>query len=64
MFSIGGIWTLRMPSGSGYTWGSKQPKLTRPPNVPLFRALRSLLHGIWGVSKSSWGVLIDPVNIY
>ena len=29
----------------------------RRPNVPLLRALWSLLAGIWGVSKGSWGVL-------
>ena len=28
-----------------------------PPNVPLLRALWSLLDGIWGVLKGSWGVL-------
>ena len=29
----------------------------RPPNVPLLRALWSLLDGIWGLLKGSWGVL-------
>ena len=28
-----------------------------PPNVPLLKALRSLLDGIWGILKGSWGVL-------
>ena len=32
--------------------------LSRPPNVPLLRALWSLLDGIWGVLKGSWGVLV------
>ena len=32
----------------------RQPK---PPNVPLLRAVRSLLDSIWGVLKGSWGVL-------
>ena len=27
----------------------------RPPNVPLLKALWSLLDGIWGVLKRSWG---------
>ena len=27
------------------------------PNVPLLRALWSLLDGIWGLLKGSWGVL-------
>ena len=27
----------------------------RPPNVPLFRAVWSLLACIWGASKASWG---------
>ena len=31
----------------------------RPPNVPLLRAIGSLLDGIWGVLKGSWGVLED-----
>ena len=35
------------------------PNLPRPPNVPLLRALWSLLDGIWGVLKGSWGVLVD-----
>ena len=30
-----------------------------PPNVPLLRALWSLLDGIRGVLKGSWGVLAD-----
>ena len=30
--------------------------IPRPPNVPLLRALWSLLNGIWGVLKGSWGV--------
>ena len=29
-----------------------------PPNVPLLRALWSLLDGMWGVLKGSWGVLV------
>ena len=36
--------------------------LPRPPNVPLLRALWSLLDGIWSLLKGSWGVLgIEPV---
>ena len=34
----------------GYTW---------TPNVPLLRALWSLLDGIWGVLHGSWGVLVQ-----
>ena len=30
----------------------------KPPNVPLLRALWSLLDGIWGLLKGSWGVLV------
>ena len=30
----------------------------RPSNVPLLRALWSLLDGIWGLLKGSWGVLV------
>ena len=33
--------------------------LPTPPNVPLLRALRSLLDGIWGVLEGSWGVLVN-----
>ena len=33
-------------------WNQQCP---RPPNVPLFRALWSLLAGIWGLLKGSWG---------
>ena len=40
---------------------SCQPEKNRctptPPNVPLLRALWSLLDGIWGPLKGSWGVL-------
>ena len=31
--------------------------ILQPPSVPLSRALLSLLDGIWGVLKSSWGML-------
>ena len=34
------------------------PYLPTPPNVPLLRALWSLLDGIWGLLKGSWGVLV------
>ena len=45
---------LRVPDVRG------KPLLNpRPPNVPLFRALWSLLDGIWGSLKGSWGVLDD-----
>ena len=32
--------------------------MPRPPNVPLLRALCSLLVGIWGNLKGSWGLLV------
>ena len=32
--------------------------IPRPPNVPLLRALWSLVDGTWGVLKGSWGVLV------
>ena len=35
----------------------RQETPPRPPNVPLLRALWSLLVGIWGFLKGSWGVL-------
>ena len=28
-----------------------------PPNVPLFGAIISIVDGIWGLLKGSWGVL-------
>ena len=34
--------------------------ISTPPNVPLLRALRSLLDGIWGSLKGSCGVLVYP----
>ena len=33
--------------------------ISTPPNIPLLRALWSLLDGIWGVLKGSWGVLVE-----
>ena len=33
-------------------------EITGTPNVPLLRALWSLLDGIWGVLKGSWEVLV------
>ena len=36
----------------------------RPPNVPLLRALWSLLDGIWGVLKGSRGLLVYDVFVY
>ena len=36
--------------------------LLDPPNVPLLRALWSLLDCIWGVVEGSWGVLAGPNN--
>ena len=38
--------------------------IPRPPNVPLLRALWSLLDGIWGSLKGSWGVLVYHIYIY
>ena len=38
-------------------WVSNRVYLHRP-NVPLLRALWSLLDGIWGLLKGSWGVLV------
>ena len=37
---------------------SGREDVPRPPNVPLLRALWSLVDGIWGVLKGSWGVLV------
>ena len=40
-------------------------RVPRPPNVPLLRALWSLLDAIWGVLKGSWGVLVeDPQCLF
>ena len=33
-----------------------------PANIPLLRALRSLLDGSWGVLRGSWGVLAVVPN--
>ena len=40
----------------------QQDRLPRPPNVPLLRALWSLLDGIWGLLKGSRGVLVHVHN--
>ena len=45
--------TKSSPEGHYHTY------LPRPPNVPLLRALWSLLDGIWGFLKGSWGVLVE-----
>ena len=37
--------------------------IPRPPNVPLLRALWSLLVGIWGILKGSWGVLVEVSDV-
>ena len=37
-------------------------RLPRPPNVPLLRALGSLLDSIWGFLKGSWGVLVGCID--
>ena len=45
----------------GILTGGVEPKhgyLPGPPNVPLLKALWSLLDGIWGSLKGSWGVLV------
>ena len=49
------------PSYQGRTTEAALPP--RPPNVPLLRALWSLLDGIWGISKGSWGVLARTLNL-
>ena len=38
--------------------------LPRPPNVRLSRALGSLLVGIWGILKGSWGVLVYGGSLF
>ena len=50
----------RLPGASAsLAWFWRVPS---PANVPLLRALWSLLDGIWGVLKGSGGVLVqDPV---
>ena len=45
-----GCWTVVLGSFGGPG---------RPPNVPLLRALWSLLDGIWGLLEGSWGVLVS-----
>ena len=38
--------------------GSHHSSIATPPNVPLLRALWSLLVGTWGILKGSWRVLV------
>ena len=45
--------SIQGPSGLGCRWGS-----SLAPKIPVSRALWSLLAGIWGGVKGSWGVLI------
>ena len=47
-------WPLRETHKQNSSSVASQPT---PPNVPLLRALWSLLDGIWGLLKGSWGVL-------
>ena len=50
----------RAPKGTpaiAGAWRIMHADSPRPPNVPLLRALWSLLDGIWGFLKGSWGVL-------
>ena len=47
------------PSAWHSGWTPKVRPFPRPPNVPLLRALWSLLDGIWSVLKGSWGVLVE-----
>ena len=42
---------------------SRSVSLPRPPNLPLLRAVWSLLVGIWGLLKGNWGVLVCEVPI-
>ena len=54
------MWTLAFCMGSyvGHQDAQKiDPILREAPNIPLIRALWSLLDGIWGLLKGSWGVL-------
>ena len=46
------------PVGKTRTHTHTHKLVPRPPNVPLLRAVWSLLDGIWGVLKGSWGVLV------
>ena len=50
-------------SNAGYLHAKPRLELScdpRPPNVPLLRALWSLLDGIWALLQGSWGVLDYP----
>ena len=65
---VGKLLTLGL--GHGFVVGAVRPmqrgelwlptkSSPRPPNVPLLRAIWSLLDGIWGLLKGSWGVLAE-----
>ena len=45
-------------------WGYKAISYLAPPNVPLLRALWSLLDGISGVLKGSWGCWMGHIFDY
>ena len=48
--------TSRASVNLGKPQVSRTRLIPRPPNVPLFSALWSLLDATWGVLKGSWGV--------
>ena len=47
------------PTLSFFEVSYEKVSIPRSPNVPLRRALWSLLDGIWGVLRGSWGVLLN-----
>ena len=52
-------WHGRRITVGSRSFSFEQVAVPRPPNVPLLRALRSLLDGTWGILKGSWGVLVS-----
>ena len=58
--SLPGATPLQLQGSPRYSSALSVELLPRPPNVPLLRALWSLLDGIWGLLKGSWGVLVQP----
>ena len=57
-----GIWPRLYGLGAVCNSRPKEYPFPRPPNVPLLRALWSLLDGIWGLLEGRWGVLVMIFN--
>ena len=57
MYSL--LYTPKAPGLRGAGLPNEEVQIpTSTPNVPLLKALWSLVDGVWGLLKGSWGVLV------